>query len=65
MQTIAKQRSLRNCTKSLGTKARKALTIEWQIATIKTIATKMSRNSLQVAIGVNFRILVVLKKLCI
>jgi hypothetical protein len=64
IQTTAKQRSLRNCTKTLDTKAEKALTKGLRTATIRTIAIRMSRNSLQAMIDVNFKILVALKKLC-
>jgi hypothetical protein len=46
IQTIAKQRSLRNCTKNLSTKARKALTKRLQTVTIRTTATRMSKNLL-------------------
>jgi hypothetical protein len=63
MQTTVKQRSLRNCTKSLGTKVGKALIEGLRTATIRTIVIRMSRNSLQAAIGVNSKILVALKKL--
>jgi hypothetical protein len=42
----------------------KALTKGLQTVTIKTIATRMSKNLLQAAISANFRILIILKKLC-